>query len=391
MVRNILVFGADGYLGWPLTMALARSWPDSSIIAADNFARRAWVGSSGASSLTDVKTLRERVNIFSETFGCGNVSVIEQDVTSPKGVRSLFEQHRPELIYHLAHQPSAPFSLADPESANKTVQVNEQGCLNILWGLKDTCPDSHLILMGTFGGYARAGLPVPEGYFTPSCEGLTATKPVPFPRESDDIYHVSKINASNFAAMASRIWSLTVTDVQQSTVFGSLTDETIAAPGLATRFDYDPVFGTVLNRFTAQAISGQPLTIYGDGAQVSGISVLPDVIKALISMGQHPPEGGSLRVVNNIASQLTVNQLASLVAEAGAAHGLEVRTERGVANPRNERQTHFAGTARTGFLGQWLTPTPILQAITQTMEYLLPLRGRILTKFIRFPEAILGP
>jgi len=36
---------------------------------------------------------------------------------------------------------------------------------------------------------------------------------------------------------------------------------------LRTRFDYDGVFGTVLNRFAVQAAVGYPLTVYGKAAR----------------------------------------------------------------------------------------------------------------------------
>ena len=39
---------------------------------------------------------------------------------------------------------------------------------------------------------------------------------------------------------------------------------------LLTRFDYDEVFGTALNRFCVQAVIGHPLTAYGKGGRPAG-------------------------------------------------------------------------------------------------------------------------
>ena len=36
----ILVCGGDGYIGWPLSFKLALTYPEKSIIIADNFSRR---------------------------------------------------------------------------------------------------------------------------------------------------------------------------------------------------------------------------------------------------------------------------------------------------------------------------------------------------------------
>ena len=42
---------------------------------------------------------------------------------------------------------------------------------------------------------------------------------------------------------------------------------------LINRFDYDEVFGTVLNRFCVQAAVAHPLTVYGKGGQTRGLSI----------------------------------------------------------------------------------------------------------------------
>ena len=58
-----------------------------------------------------------------------------------------------------------------------------------------------------------------------------------------------------------------ITDLHEGVVWGTQTAETRRDPGLTNRFDHDPVFGTVLNRFMVQAIEGRPLSVYGSGQQ----------------------------------------------------------------------------------------------------------------------------
>ena len=53
-------------------------------------------------------------------------------------------------------------------------------------------------------------------------------------------------------------------------VYGQQTLETARDERLATRFDCDALFGTVLNRFVIQAVIGHPLTVYGTGGQTRG-------------------------------------------------------------------------------------------------------------------------
>src|SRR6185503_2173193 len=51
---------------------------------------------------------------------------------------------------------------------------------------------------------------------------------------------------------------LRATDLNQGVVYGQATPQTEMDERLATRFDYDAVFGTVLNRFAIQAVIGHP-------------------------------------------------------------------------------------------------------------------------------------
>lgn len=44
---TILVTGADGYVGWPVLLRLAETFPDERIVGVNNFARRRWVEEIG--------------------------------------------------------------------------------------------------------------------------------------------------------------------------------------------------------------------------------------------------------------------------------------------------------------------------------------------------------
>jgi len=77
-----------------------------------------------------------------------------------------------------------------------------------------------------------------------------------------------------------RAWGLRATDLNQGVVYGQRTPQTAQDERLATRFDYDGVFGTVLNRFVIQAVLGQPLTVYGTGGQTRGLSDIRDTVES---------------------------------------------------------------------------------------------------------------
>ena len=89
---------------------------------------------------------------------------------------------------------------------------------------------------------------------------------------------------------ACRIWGLRSTDLNQGIVYGQETPETALHPDLATRFDYDGVFGTVLNRFCVQAVVGHPLTVYGKGGQTRGMLDIRDTL-ACVELACENPAG----------------------------------------------------------------------------------------------------
>jgi UDP-sulfoquinovose synthase len=166
---------------------------------------------------------------------------------------------------------------------------------------------------------------------------------MPYPRESGDIYHITKINDSNFISLACRKWGFAVTDVMQSTIYGLHAPALARDPVLRTRFDHDACFGTVLNRFVAQTVVGHPMTVYGTGLQRTGLMYLSDSVDSLASLADRAPEPGRHRVINHVTERnWCVLEIAEHVAAAAAGMGMAARIERGVHNPRVENDAQKA-------------------------------------------------
>ena len=72
-------------------------------------------------------------------------------------------------------------------------------------------------------------------------------------------------------------------------MYGTVTDEVAMDEALINRFDYDEVFGTVLNRFCAQAALGHPLTVYGKGGQTRGFLDIRDTVRCVEIACLNPP------------------------------------------------------------------------------------------------------
>jgi UDP-sulfoquinovose synthase len=126
----------------------------------------------------------------------------------------------------------------------------------------------------------------------------------------------------------------------QGVIFGVHTDEVARDKRLRTRLDIDECFGTVINRFVAQAVAGIPLTLYGQGRQIRGYIALNDAMQCMSRLINCPPEPGQYGTVNQISAVYSVRHLAYKVARIGRKlFNLPVEIQR-VENPRVEADEH---------------------------------------------------
>jgi UDP-sulfoquinovose synthase len=156
------------------------------------------------------------------------------------------------------------------------------------------------------------------------------------------------------------------TDLNQGVVYGIHTDETRLDDRLMTRFDYDDVFGTALNRFCLQAVVGHPLTVYGKGGQTRGYLNIVDTLRCVELAVTHPAERGEMRVFNQFTEQFSIVELAQLVQKAGAEVGLNVSVE-SIDNPRFELEEHYYNAVHTKLLDLGLKPHLLSETLIESM------------------------
>ena len=147
---------------------------------------------------------------------------------------------------------------------------------------------------------------------------------LPFPKQPGSFYHLSKVHDSHNMMFACKIWGLRATDLNQGVVYGTVTDEVALDEALINRFDYDDVFGTVLNRFCVQAAAGHPLTVYGKGGQTRGFLDIRDTVRCIEIACLNPAQPGECRVFNQFTEQFSVLELAKMVQAAARKLGMRV-------------------------------------------------------------------
>ena len=262
---KIIILGGDGYCGWATALYLSSKGHTVSIV--DNFMRRQWDRDLGVETLTPIRTLSERLSVWQTITGLA-IDVFIGDVADYEFLAETIKKVEPEVVIHFAEQRSAPYSMIDREHAVFTQVNNVVGTLNLLFALKEFQPDCHLVKLGTMGEYGTPNIDIEEGYITIEHNGRKDL--LPFPKQPGSFYHLSKVHDSHNMMFACKIWGLRATDLNQGVVYGTVTEQVSLDEALINRLDYDEVFGTVLNRFCAQAAVGHPLTVYGTGGQTRG-------------------------------------------------------------------------------------------------------------------------
>jgi UDP-sulfoquinovose synthase len=271
---------------------------------------------------------------------------------------------QPEAIVHYGEMPSAPYSMIDREHAVLTQTNNVIGTLNVLFAIAELAPDAHLVKLGTMGEYGTPNIDIEEGFIEIHHNGRSDV--LPYPKLPGSLYHLTKVHDSHNIHFACRVWGLRSTDLNQGVVYGIETEETKLDERLLTRFDYDDVFGTALNRFCLQAVIGHPLTAYGKGGQTRGYLNIVDTLRCVELAILNPPEAGEYRVFNQFTEQFSITELAEHVQKAGAEMGIDVRVDH-IENPRVEAEEHYYNAKHTKLLDLGLEPHLLSETLIESM------------------------
>jgi UDP-sulfoquinovose synthase len=347
---NILILGADGYLGWPTCLLFSEK--DHTVLGVDNYFRRSACVELNCEPLVPVPNLAQRVKIWKNISG-KSIDYRIGDATDYNFLRNVVREFQPNVIIHYAEQPSAPYSMMSRDAAAFTLSNNLTTTLNIVYAVREVNPACHIIKLGTMGEYGTPNIDIEEGWI--DIEHKNRKERFLFPRQASSLYHTSKIHDTDLLWFYVRTWGLRVTDLMQGPVYGLSTDETDKDAQLQPFFNYDEIFGTVLNRFVVQAVIGYPLTVYGKGGQTRGYLNIRDTMQCVYLAACNPANEGELRVYNQLTETFTVNELAELVRKAGEKLGFDVQINH-LENPRKEKENHYYNPKYTGLLDLGLKP-----------------------------------
>ena len=355
---RILVLGGDGYLGWPTALYLSDRGHEVGVV--DNFARRGYDHELGVESLVPIEPLPVRLNTWRELTR-KDISCYVGDLCDAEFTTNVVREFAPDAVVHFAEQRAAPYSMIDRRHAVYTQTNNVVGTLNLIYAISEVNPDIHLVKLGTMGEYGQPNIDIEEGWIEITHKGRTDR--MLYPKRPGSFYHLSKVHDSHNIEFACRIWGLRATDLNQGIVYGQQTEQTALDPRLATRFDYDAVFGTVLNRFAIQAVLGEPLTVYGAGTQTRGLIDIRDTVECIRIACENPAERGEFRVFNQMTESFSLLQIAKTIE---ATFPGPVRIEH-LDNPRVEIYDHYYNVVHSGLVELGLQPHLLSDTLITSM------------------------
>lgn len=276
---------------------------------------------------------------------------------------------------HYAEQPAAPYSMLNRKAAMLTLNNNLNVTANVIFAVREFAPDAHIVKLGTMGEYGTPNIDIEEGWLEVLHKGRT--QQFLYPRQASSLYHTTKIMDTDLLWFYVRMWNLRVTDLMQGPVYGIFTDENQDDERLLPFYNYDELFGTVINRFIVQAVAGYPLTVFGKGGQTRGYLNIKDTLNCIRLSIENPAEPGELRIYNQITETFSVNDLAEKVQKVGNDLGLSVEI-RPVENPRKEAEDHYYNPSHTGLLELGLNPNFLTEKVLQQMmEFVLKYKDNI--------------
>jgi len=360
---NIIVLGGDGFCGWPTALKLAKEKHEVTII--DNFSRRKIDDELNSNSLTNISNISDRLDT-ARSMGMDiklwHIDIAKDYYTLAKAISQL----KPDAIVHFAEQRAAPYSMISEYERRYTVDNNITATHNVLNAIVDHSPETHLVHLGTMGvyGYSKDFGDIPEGYLNVKINSTDKDVDILYPTNPGSVYHMTKSLDQLLFQFYNKNWNLKITDLHQGIVWGTQTEETMLHENLVNRFDYDGVYGTVLNRFISQAATGNDITVYGTGGQKRAFIHIQDTANCVKLAIENPANGRKVRIFNQVSEVLSVKDLAELCAKS--YDGKVVYVD----NPRKELAENDLGVSNAGLTSLGFEPITLNQKLVDDVKYI---------------------
>jgi CDP-paratose 2-epimerase len=338
-MKKCLITGGLGFIGFNAALHYARR--GFSVDIFDDLSR---------------KTARRNHAEF-RRLSPARVRLFKGDVRSPAVLERLVRREGPwDLVLHLAGQVAVTSSVAEPR---KDFEINALGTLNVLEMVRRRSPKAFVIFASTnkvYGAtpWARIGRDATRYFYTNPRHGVDESAPLDF----HSPYGCSKGAADQYVRDYARIYGLRTAVFRQSCIYGP--------------WQYGEEDQGWVAWFLIAALSGKPITLFGDGRQVRDVLYVDDLL-SLYDKAWANPRRASGEVFNAGGGEGNTLSLLELLDWLRLNRGLKPRLRRADWRPGDQRvYISNIGKARGALrwrpevsvdaglnrLAQWLAPRP---------------------------------
>lgn len=309
-MNTVLVTGGTGFLGSNLCIRLIRE--GNRVICLDN---------NYTGRLSNVESIRDNPNFM----------FVEQDVCSPL----VFDNQEINQIYNLAC-PASPPAYQGSYSI-KTTKTCVYGAINVLELAKKHC--ARVLQASTSEVYG-------EPLVHPQVESYRGNVN---PNGVRACYDEGKRCAES---LFFDYWRHEGVDIKVIRIFNTY------GPNM------DPNDGRVVSNFICQALSGQDITIYGDGSQTRSFCYVDDLIEVMIRM-MNSPKGFTGPINTGNPKEFTIKELAEMVVSKIGGTSKVVYKDLPSDDPTQRRPDITLAKEKLG----WSPKVEISQGLDKTIAY----------------------
>ncbi len=129
-------------------------------------------------------------------------------------------------------------------------------------------------------------------------------------------------------------------------------------------------YGMVIPRLIEQALSGQPLTVFGDGKQSRCFAFVTDVVKAMVSLSEHPEALGQTFNIGN-DEEVTIEELARrIIKSTGGRSKVEyIPYEEAYKDGYQDMRRRVPSLEKAGRYIGYTPNTNLDEILARTVEY----------------------
>lgn len=259
-------------------------------------------------------------------------------------------------IFHFAAQVAVTSSLVDPI---EDFEINARGTLNLLEAIRHTDNPPPLVFTSTNKVYGNLG----DLHFTNGStryvpvdslireRGIAETRPLDF----HSPYGCSKGAADQYVTDYARTYRIPALVFRMSCIYGP--------------HQYGNEDQGWVAHFVIRSITGQPITIYGDGKQVRDILFVDDLVDAFLLAQQHMPRlsGNAFNIGGGPGNTISLLELLDLITEL---HGGELSIEFEDWRAADQRY-YVADTSKFAGVTGWRPKVGVREGVRRLYDWLM--------------------